>query len=209
MSDDNNATTTDDGTAGAQTEQQEQQQQQRTFTQSELNAILADRLARDRAKFADYDDLKTKAQQFEELQAKQMSDLERAQQAAQQAADRAARAEDTLRGERLRSAVISEAVKAGAVDPDAVFALVDRTSLLTEQGEPTGVQDAITALLETKPYLKAQPTKPGGDIGAGRRGTQQTGEGTFTRSQLRDTKFFAANRAAIEKAMAEGKIVED
>ena len=36
-------------------------QEERTFTQAELNAIVADRLARERAKYADYDKLKDKA----------------------------------------------------------------------------------------------------------------------------------------------------
>lgn len=37
------------------------QQEPRTFTQDEVNAIVADRLTRERAKYADYDDLKAKA----------------------------------------------------------------------------------------------------------------------------------------------------
>lgn len=38
------------------------QQEPRTFTQDEVNSIIADRLTRERAKYADYDDLKAKAQ---------------------------------------------------------------------------------------------------------------------------------------------------
>lgn len=47
------------GTAAAQ-------QENRTFTQDEVNAIVADRLARERAKYADYDDLKGKAGRADE-----------------------------------------------------------------------------------------------------------------------------------------------
>ena len=47
------------GTAAAQ-------QEKRTFTQDEVNAIVADRLARERAKYADYDDLKGKASRVDE-----------------------------------------------------------------------------------------------------------------------------------------------
>ena len=46
-----------------------EQQTERTFTQAEVNAIIADRLNRERAKYADYDDLKAKAQQFDTAQA--------------------------------------------------------------------------------------------------------------------------------------------
>lgn len=45
------------------------QQENRTFTQDEVNAIVADRLTRERAKYADYDDLKAKAQQFDTTKA--------------------------------------------------------------------------------------------------------------------------------------------
>lgn len=47
------------GTAAAQ-------QEPRTFTQDEVNAIVADRLTRERAKYADYDDLKGKAGRADE-----------------------------------------------------------------------------------------------------------------------------------------------
>ena len=49
------------GTAAAQ-------QEPRTFTQDEVNAIVADRLTRERAKYADYDDLKGKAGKADALQ---------------------------------------------------------------------------------------------------------------------------------------------
>ena len=47
------------GTAAAQ-------QEPRTFTQDEVNAIVADRLTRERAKYADYDDLKGTAGRADE-----------------------------------------------------------------------------------------------------------------------------------------------
>lgn len=45
------------------------QQAARHFTQDEVNSIIADRLTRERAKYADYDDLKAKAQQFDTTKA--------------------------------------------------------------------------------------------------------------------------------------------
>lgn len=179
---------------------------ERTFTQSELEAILGDRLARERSKFADYDSLKDKASKLDQLEQERLSDIEKATRAAQDAAERARVAEESLRSERLRNAVYSEAVKAGAVDPDAVFALLDKGTLLNEQGEPTNVGDAITALIDAKPYLKAQAPKPKGDIGAGARGTPTAG--TFTRAQLRDHDFFEANREAIFAALRDGRVTD-
>jgi hypothetical protein len=56
----------------------------------------------------------------------------------------------------IRAAVDREAVKQGAVDPDAVFALMDRSGLkLDDEGAVTGADKAVKKLLEDKAYLKA------------------------------------------------------
>lgn len=46
-----------------------EQQEPRTFTQEEVNSIVADRLNRERVKYADYDDLKAKASQYDTTKA--------------------------------------------------------------------------------------------------------------------------------------------
>lgn len=46
-----------------------EQQEPRTFTQEEVNSIVADRLNRERAKYADYDDLNAKASQYDTTKA--------------------------------------------------------------------------------------------------------------------------------------------
>ena len=51
---------------------------QKTFTQDELNAIVSDRLKRESAKFADYEDLKAKAAKFDEYEAANKTELEKA-----------------------------------------------------------------------------------------------------------------------------------
>lgn len=50
----------------------------KTFTQADIDRIVADRLSRERGKFADYDDLKAKATKFDEFQESQKTDLEKA-----------------------------------------------------------------------------------------------------------------------------------
>ena len=63
----------------------------KTFTQAELDDILAKRIERERKKFADYDDLKAKADEYAtELEAKrqaELSETERAQELAKQFED--------------------------------------------------------------------------------------------------------------------------
>ena len=44
------------------TEQTAEQPEQRTFTQAEVDAIVSDRLKRERAKYSDYEDIKAKAE---------------------------------------------------------------------------------------------------------------------------------------------------
>ena len=60
----------------------EGQQTERTFTQTEMNAIISDRLNRERSKYADYDDLKAKAQQFDAAQEAGKTELQKANEKA-------------------------------------------------------------------------------------------------------------------------------
>lgn len=53
-------------------------EEQKTFTQDELNAIVGERLRRESAKYADYEDLKEKAQKFDEYTESQKTELEKA-----------------------------------------------------------------------------------------------------------------------------------
>ena len=50
----------------------------KTFTQDEVNAIVTDRLTRDRAKYADYDTLKEKAEKYDQLEESNKSELQKA-----------------------------------------------------------------------------------------------------------------------------------
>ena len=52
----------------------------KTFTQAELDAIIGDRLARERAKYADYEILKGKAAKFDEAEEAGKSELQKAQE---------------------------------------------------------------------------------------------------------------------------------
>lgn len=48
-------------------------------SQDDLNRIIADRVSRERSKFADYEDLKGKASQFEKLEAEKLTETQRLQ----------------------------------------------------------------------------------------------------------------------------------
>lgn len=69
------------GTSTAQgsiTIQSEPQKEGKTFTQEELDKIVGERLQRERQKYADYDDLKTKAAKFDEQEEANKSELQKA-----------------------------------------------------------------------------------------------------------------------------------
>lgn len=53
---------------------------ERTFTQSELNAILGDRLAQERKKYADYEELKGKAEKYDAAEEASKSELQKEQE---------------------------------------------------------------------------------------------------------------------------------
>ena len=50
----------------------------KTFTQEEVNAIIETRLVREREKYADYEDLKGKAEKFDEFEESRKSELQKA-----------------------------------------------------------------------------------------------------------------------------------
>lgn len=54
----------------------------KTFTQAELDAIVADRLARERAKYPDYESLKAKAAKFDAAEEAGKSELQKANETA-------------------------------------------------------------------------------------------------------------------------------
>lgn len=102
-------------------------------SQDDLNRIIADRISRERAKFSDYKDLKAKAAKFDELDAANKSEIERA-------AEKAAAAErerDEARAEALRLRI---ATKHGISDPDDIDLFLTGTDeeTLTKQAERLG-----------------------------------------------------------------------
>jgi hypothetical protein len=179
----------------------------RTFTQSEVDRLIQERLQRAKATPpADYEDLKAAAAKLAEYEAAQLSEQERLQKAAQEAEARATAATERAQQAILRSSVVSAAQRAGAVDPDAVMAFLDKSKVtIGDDDQVAGVDEAVKAVLESKPYLVGKPPTPtpgGADSGV-RDGMTS---GSFTREQLRDPEFYAANKAAILQAANEGRI---
>lgn len=60
----------------------EQQQDPKTYTQDEVNKVVQERLARERAKFEGYEELKQKAAKFDEIEESNKTELQKAQEKA-------------------------------------------------------------------------------------------------------------------------------
>jgi hypothetical protein len=63
-------------------ENPDQQQEPKVYTQDEVNKVVQERLARERAKFEGYEELKQKAAKFDEIEENNKSELQKAQEKA-------------------------------------------------------------------------------------------------------------------------------
>lgn len=112
-----------------------------------------------------------KAEQHErrarELERAQMTESERIKAERDEALTRATAAEERASSILLQSRFEVEAQKAGCLDPEAAFALVDRGLLGVQDGKPIGIGKALKALQESKPYLFSQQPQRRAGVGGG------------------------------------------
>lgn len=172
--------------------------------QAEFDRMIQDRIRRATGKFGDYDSLKAKAAKFDELDASQKSELEKATEARTEAEKRAEAAEERAKSALVRAAVVAAATKAGAVDPDVVLSLVKTSDLdISDDGEVSGADGVVTALLEDKPYLKGKTF-----TGSADGGSRSDKPGSYTRAQIRNPEFYQAHEKEILSAMRDGRITD-
>ncbi len=130
-----------------------------------------------------------------ERTAKRLAELER-----EQATYQRERQERTLKYETMLAAN-----KLGIVDPDAAYRLLDLSQVEFDgDGQPKDVEKHLQRLLKDRPYLAGQ----GGSTSSPTNAARVSTGGTFTKAQIADRAFWNANRDAILKAMAEGRITD-
>jgi hypothetical protein len=142
----------------------------KTFTQEEVNKLLAERVARANKKiekFADYDELKTKLAEYtkaeEERKQSEMSEVEKLQAQLQKFEQQAKEAEETKlktlesANKRLIKSEFKVLAKDLGVRKDALddaFVLADMSSVeIDDEGNVTGVKEALESLKKAKAYL--------------------------------------------------------
>src|SRR5690554_4015837 len=140
--------------------------QEKLLTQAEFEEALKKRLERERKKFADYDEIKTKAMEYEKaLEEKRLAELsekERAEELAkkyeaekQELAAQLEALRTQAQQERIRNEFIKVASSANIIDIDAAIALSDLSAVeIGEDGKVNGIDDVVKTLVENKPYLE-------------------------------------------------------
>ena len=147
-----------------------------TFTQSDIDRIVAERLAREREKYADVPELREKAEKWAAFEESQKSELQKAQEA-KEAAEREAKRVISQANDRLIQAeFISIASRHGVAHPEDAFALANRSAVeIGEDGKVSGVEAAVQELLDSNRLpLTGKPRAA--DLGGGAGGGDRPGE---------------------------------
>lgn len=188
---------------GQSQENNDQSGEQKTWqppkSQAELNKMIQDRVHRERDKYPDYDALKQKASKFDELDQANKSELEKERERATAAETKAQEAILRAQGLTVRAAVIAEATKQKAVNPELIVKLLDKDTLtIDDDGNVSGVTEAITALLAENTFLKGSGFNGSSD------GGQRTGtHAVHKRSEIAKPQYWADHRADILAAQSE------
>jgi hypothetical protein len=190
----------------------ENKPENKTFTQEELDKILADRIARERKKvekFSDYDSLKEKLDAFEKAEQErkqaEMTETERLQAQLEELQRKAAEAEEakskTLESanKRLVKSEFKLLAKELGVRKDALddaFVLADLNGVeIDEDGNVAGVKEALESLKKSKAYL----------FGGQNYADPTPGQHEATRKESQDA-VMKQLKSAEEKAKKSGRI---
>lgn len=185
----------------------------KTFTQEELDKIVTDRIAREKKKldkFADYEDLKSKAAEYEkQLEEKRLADLteqERLQEIAkkheeekQTLSQQLAKMQAKTREQAIVNAFIKAApgVNIPADRIDAALKLADISAVnVGEDGAVEGLGDVMSTLVEQYSFLVGKNTP------------KQIGEPSNGGTHNEEAKTLEAQLAEAKKAKNFAKVIE-
>lgn len=143
-------------------------------TQADLDRIVGERLARERAKFADYDTLRQKASKLDEIEQANASDLDKAvKKAREDALSEATAATQQVLVQAEARALAAAARFRNPGDAIALLAAEKKLDGVTVTGhvvDQAAVKAAIDQLAKDRPYLLDTGTNPPGFVpGAGQR----------------------------------------
>lgn len=152
----------------------------RTFSQEDLNAVVAREVerqqSRQRQELAQrlgvpIDQLDQELERAAEARKNQMSELEKTQAELERLKSERDTALSQANERLLQAEIMVQAREMGFVDADDAFRLLDREGVTIEDGKVSGVEDALKSLAEAKPHLLGQgtggPAKGGSDFDGG------------------------------------------
>lgn len=179
--------------------------EEKVITQSEMDEIIARRLARERKKYEDYDDLKAQLVEIEEAKEKQkkaeMSEVERLQaeleekaKAEEELANKVSEMKTHNKQQKIKSEFVRKASANGIEYIDAATKLANMDNVeLDEEGNVVGMDEVISELVENNPFLIKEEKKP-----------KQIGGGTNVAEKDNDKTAEQLLAEAAEKAQRTG-----
>lgn len=185
-----------------------------SLTQEELDALIAKRLDRVSKKYADYDEVKAKADEYaRELESKrqaELSEIERAQEVAKQfeeekqaLATQLETIKTQAKQERIRNAFTKAATKANIEYVEDALVLADLSQVdVDEDGNVVGVDEIVEALAESKPFLLKKKT-------AQEIGTTMNVSGTLINEVTAETRLTEAREKARKSGRIEDRVAYD
>lgn len=142
----------------------------KVFTQAELDQIVQERLARERNKYANYEELKKAADELKKIREANQSETERLTNRLAELERERADWERERQEHTVRYEVMLAAGRLGIVDPEAAYKLLDLSQIeYAGNGMPKNIEQALKDLLKAKPYLvrHVQPANINADDGRG------------------------------------------
>lgn len=144
------------------------EKKEKTFTQAELDEILAKRLKREKEKQAETDARLKRLEELEKAEDERkkaaMSEAERlkaekeeAEKKALEKEEAAKKAQESANQRIINTEIKSIARSLNANDSSDVLALLDKTGVeIDDNGDVKGVEEAVKALKEAKPWMFKQ-----------------------------------------------------
>ena len=187
----------------------------RVFTQQEIDRIVAERLARQKSQYADYEALKDKATKWAAYEEAQKTETQKQQELFAKMQLERDTALQVANDRLIRAAFLADAARLGVLYPGDVYALADLSGVtIDERGTVQGATEAVKAVVEAgrvplqaqagaKDAPRTQPGKLDGGAGTGTKRNDAT-------ATLSDEELAIAQRLNIspDKYLARRKEVQ-
>ena len=106
--------------------------------------------------FANAEEMQNALKEYKAIKDKDKTELQKAQEAKEEAEEKAKMAEDAARTMLIKAAFIAEASKKGFADVEDAFKLADLSTVAVKDDKVEGIEPIVEALAKGKPYLLMQ-----------------------------------------------------